>query len=464
MRNALLLLLALTFAWPSFAADEPPPLTRRERKDLIAKLPEKHRQFLADVEPIIIDTERDTFLRLETDAQRDTFIDDFWRRRDLARGTTNFSARDEYLAQLDFVKENFGNTSSDRGRIYLIHGPPTRIMDIRCERYFQPTQVWYYEYFPGFGHDFRILFYIPRFQSEYRLWNPIGDPGRAMQDLVSNDIQSQGRLPDNVVMDCEQGEHLAAAMAQMRLDSLRLTKLFEPPPVNGEDVNRILRSVVLADPKAPKLEAQLAVAYPYGDTNKTDAQITIMVPRAQLKTTAAGDTQVYTLDVTGEVLRDGKMWEKYRYRFDYPATLQEEKVAVVIDRLLKPAEYLSRIKISDPATNAEAVIETPLVVPEVNIAKAATTEEGKVVEALQNDLQSTRAVLRIVPLRDEVNGGVISGVQTIQTLVSGGGIKSVEFWLDGKKIATRRSPPYKLDLDFGTMPRSRRVRVVAIDS
>jgi len=95
VRRALFLLLALFVAAPSFAAEQK-PLTKRERKDLIAKLDEKHRQFLIDVEPIIIDTERDTFLRLETAPQRDAFIDDFWRRRDHAQGTTNFAAKDEY--------------------------------------------------------------------------------------------------------------------------------------------------------------------------------------------------------------------------------------------------------------------------------------------------------------------------------------------------------------------------------
>src|SRR6185295_4108637 len=287
--------------------------------------------------------------------QRDTFIQDFWHRRDIARGTTNSAARSEYYAGLEFVKDNFGNAASDRGRIYLVHGPPAEIIDIKCDRYFVPTQVWRYEALDGFGHDFRLLFYIPRFQSEYRLWNPT-DAARAQQDLIANGIDSSGQWPTNVVMDCPKGEQLAAAMAQMKQDVNRLGKIFDPPAVNQEDVDRLLRSAVLADPAAPKLDAQVRVAYPSGDGSKTDAQLTIMVPRAQLKTTAAGDTAVYTLDVVGEVLREGKMWEKYRYRFDFPSTMTDEALPVVIDRILRPADYLSRIKISDPATGAEVIL------------------------------------------------------------------------------------------------------------
>jgi Ca-activated chloride channel family protein len=461
--RAIAALLALLVLVPALHAEDK-PLTKRERKDRIAALAEKHRQFLIDVEPIIAATERDTFLRLDTEPQRDVFIDDFWRRRDIAAGTTNNSARAEYYHNLEFVKETFGQISSDRGRVYLVHGPPADIIDIKCSSYFQPIQIFHYAHLPNFGSDFRLLFYIPNNQTEYRLWDPI-DFARAYQELFSKGIEASGRVPGNIALECPKGEELSTAIAQMRNEAMKMYKVFEPAPINGEDVNRILRSMVIGDPKAPKLEAAMTVAYPHGDGNHTDAQLTILVPRAQMKTTAAGDAAVYTLDVVGEVLRDEKLWEKYRYRFDYPSDFKDEKFPIVIDRMLRPAAYVARVKVTDPATGAQAILESPMQVPEIDIAAPTlATEETATLAAINEDLQSTRASLRIVPLTPELNGGVTSGVQTIQTLVSGNGIKSVEFWLDGKKVATRRVPPYTLDLDFGTVPRSRRIRVVALDS
>ena len=99
-------------------------LSRRERKDRIKNLSEKYRQFLTDVDPIMNPAELDTFLILETDPQRDIYITEFWRRRDVAHGTTNHAFRDEYYERLETVKEEFTNASSDRGRIFLIHGQP----------------------------------------------------------------------------------------------------------------------------------------------------------------------------------------------------------------------------------------------------------------------------------------------------------------------------------------------------
>ena len=39
----------------------------------------------------------------------------------------------------------------------------------------------------------------------------------------------------------------------------------------------------------------------------------------------------------------------------------------------------------------------------------------------------------------------------------------MEFYLDGKKVMTKRQPPYTLDLDFGGVPRPHRVRALAIN-
>ncbi len=456
MRTAFTLLLTLTLAGSITAADGPKPLSRSERKELTAKLTEKHRGFLLDVEPIIQPGERDTFLRLETDPQREAFIDDFWRRRDIAAGTTNHAARDEYYSRLEFVKEQFGQASSDRGRIYLVQGPPEEIIDIKCAQYFQPLQVWKYAYLKGLGSDFRLLFYLPQNTREYRLWNPFGGD-YAYKDLYATGIEATGRRPTNLRMDCPYGEELQAALAQMKIEETNVQKVFLPPTVDEEQVGRILRSVVLSDPNAPKLSAEIRIAYPSGDGNRTDAQLTVMVPRSELKTTAVSGVSVYTIEVIGEVLRDEQMWERYRYRFDFPGDVQDEKLPIVIDRMLRPAKYKSRIKVSDPASGAQVILESDLDVPDV--AKKVTAE-GATLNVIQEELVSTLAKLRILPVGD----GVLSGLQTIHTIASGSAIKSVEFWLDGKKVATRHTPPYTLDLDFGTVPRSRKIRVVALDA
>src|SRR5947207_8595408 len=157
-------------------------LSRRERKERIKSLGEKYRQFLADVEPIMQSSELDTFLLLETDPQRDIYITEFWRRRDVAQGTTNHAFRDEYYARLETVHDEFKNASSDRGRVYLIHGDPTDRRKINCPRFLVPIEVWKYAYIPNFGHDVRFIFYQARNGIDFRLWDPMNPD--AMQELI----------------------------------------------------------------------------------------------------------------------------------------------------------------------------------------------------------------------------------------------------------------------------------------
>src|SRR3954454_18003331 len=188
MKKILPILISATFAAAAFAqtapepqpqpaqtAPAPPPapdakakpdqgvrkLSRRERKDRIKNLGEKYRQFLNDVDPIMNPAEMDTFLILETDPQREIYMTEFWRRRDVANGTTNLAFREQYYERLQTVKEEFTNASSDRGRIFLIHGQPDERIKIDC-RLLQPAEIWKYTFIPSMGHNVRFLFYKAR--------------------------------------------------------------------------------------------------------------------------------------------------------------------------------------------------------------------------------------------------------------------------------------------------------------
>ncbi|HVR38063.1 MAG TPA: VWA domain-containing protein, partial [Thermoanaerobaculia bacterium] len=263
--------------------------------------------------------------------------------------------------------------------------------------------------------------------------------------------------------ECKQGDEILRAIYQNEQNKTVLVRVYDPPPVNKEDVGKILRSVVLANPSAPKLVAEFAVRYPAKQGAKTDAEMTVLVPRSQLILKQVGGTNVYSIDVTGEVLRDEQLYENYRYRFDFPGDIKDEKVPVIIDRFLRPNEYRSRIKVVDINSGAEVVLENDLKVPEIFETAADRMKKATgatTVKELKEAIESNEARLRIVPMPDEL----LSGVQRIETIAVGDQIKAVEFYLDGKKIAVKRQPPFELDLDFGTVPQVRRIRAVAIDA
>ena len=70
MKILFVFFLSLAFAAPCIPADVQ-KLSREERKERIKNLSDRYRQFLSEVEPIMQPEELDTFLQLESDAQRD---------------------------------------------------------------------------------------------------------------------------------------------------------------------------------------------------------------------------------------------------------------------------------------------------------------------------------------------------------------------------------------------------------
>src|SRR3954454_5361899 len=229
-------------------------LSRRERKDRIKNLGEKYRQFLTDVDPILNPAELDTFLILETDPQRDIYITEFWRRRDAANGTTNQAFREQYYERLETVKEEFTNASSDRGRIFLIHGEPAERIKIDC-RLLQPAEVWKYTFIPNMGHNVRFLFYKTRNGIDFRLFsamNPDEINELVSQDEIGSDVTGDKAVArvfgpaslntsvSYVELRCMNGDEFLRAMYQSQMNKYDLVRVFEPPPVNEEDVHKIL--------------------------------------------------------------------------------------------------------------------------------------------------------------------------------------------------------------------------------
>ena len=460
-------------------------LSKRERKEKIAGLEIRFQEFLSDVEPILAPTELETFVALETDAQRDAFIEVFWHRHAQQQGTSSQVFRNAYYQRLEIAKAQFRRVASDRARLFLVHGPPSEVVRTQCT-VLQPIEIWKYPQLPGVGDDARILLYRPRGASDFRIWNPIGG-NMALAELVTDeslvtqrgDPQRQARRtfesssPDGYInriqLECREGDEILRAITMMVQSRIDLLKLFEVPEPNKEDTGRILRSLVIANPDAPKLTADFSVRYPAKEGSRTDVQMLLQVPRSEVSPAEVAGAEVYTIDVTGEVLKEGQLWEKYRYRFDFPGDFKGDKLPIVIDRLLRPASYTARVKVVDAHTGAEVIVEQPIDVPEiftqaeepkVEDAKPAVIAAAPPTTAPKKVEKPEEARLRIVPPDDEV----VNGMQTIDTIVNGNAIKAVEFWLDGRKIAVRRAPPFSLDVDFGTVPQMRRIRAVALDA
>lgn len=84
-----------------------------------------------EVGAIITDEERAAYARLQTNEERENFIDYFWFVRDLDPDTQENEYKEEYYERLAYVNEHFASGKAgyltDRGRIYLKWGKPDEV-------------------------------------------------------------------------------------------------------------------------------------------------------------------------------------------------------------------------------------------------------------------------------------------------------------------------------------------------
>ncbi|HNX98006.1 MAG TPA: GWxTD domain-containing protein, partial [Candidatus Aminicenantes bacterium] len=145
-------------------------------------LPPQYRQWLDLVDYIITPEERSIFMQLGNDRDRDGFINVFWNQRDPTRGTPENEFKDEHIKRFKYADRYFGFTSplpgwkTDRGRIYILLGPPATRNEV-FNSYLYPIEIWEYYGEPGKGLPtmFHVVFYRKGGAGDFKLYIPAVD-------------------------------------------------------------------------------------------------------------------------------------------------------------------------------------------------------------------------------------------------------------------------------------------------
>ncbi|MBC7350288.1 MAG: GWxTD domain-containing protein [Candidatus Aminicenantes bacterium] len=144
-------------------------------------LPERYRKWLEEeVVYLITPKEREVFLKLQTDRERDIFIEAFWKQRDPNPNTPQNEFREEHYRRLNYANQYLGRGTgksgwkTDQGRIYIILGPPNNIETYENIMGVYPTQVWFYYGDPRYGlpTGFNVIFFKKEGTGEYILYSP----------------------------------------------------------------------------------------------------------------------------------------------------------------------------------------------------------------------------------------------------------------------------------------------------
>jgi TonB family protein len=157
-----------------------------------------------DVVYIITAQERAAFKKLATDDERDHFIEQFWQQRDPTPGTAENEFKEEHYRRIAY-SSRFSATSlsgwqTDRGRIYILYGPPDEIESHPSgESGSAPFEEWLYNHIEGVGDRIIFTFTDTQRNGEYHMTvNPLlakNATGPAPQRIrVGNTVQGRNLI------------------------------------------------------------------------------------------------------------------------------------------------------------------------------------------------------------------------------------------------------------------------------
>lgn len=110
-----------------------------------------------DVVYIIEAKEKDAYLALGSDEEREKFIEQFWQRRDPKPETAENEFKLEHYRRIKYSDERFSSAKAgwrtDLGRVYIKYGPPDEI-----EIHMDKKQNWLYRHIAGIGENVVLSF------------------------------------------------------------------------------------------------------------------------------------------------------------------------------------------------------------------------------------------------------------------------------------------------------------------
>ena len=435
----------------------------KEREQAIEQLAPKYRQFLEEVELLITEEELDTFLALEQDYHRDAFIKEFWEIRDPYPNTGRNEFQDDWQARLEYARLELGGLDDDRGRILLLNGAPDARVEVTCPDLW-PVEVWYYQKPERVAVDELLLIFYERFGARrYLLWYPQDGYDALFKTLPANSsVQSISSALDG----CFEGDALKAALGYAAREGklgypMLLMRAQAPVEKASGEWSGSFASYSTEIPEgAETFPAELSVDYPARRQTRTVVQGTVKVPIDAVGRADLAGARSVNLLLNGEVIRDGELFDRFRYKFDFPeAQIRGEHLPLVFQRFLRPGDYTLILKVEDLNAAKFHRTSTDLDVPAVESEPPppADPETARLLAEANAALSRTDATIEIL----EPMGGMQVGKVRFDTLVTDREIASVEFRLDGTPVLTKKTPPYSVELDLGQLPRSQTLTAVA---
>jgi GWxTD domain-containing protein len=366
-------------------------LSQRD-KDLFKELDSQYKKWLnEDVVYIISPEERSAFLHLQTNEEREQFIEQFWQRRNPDPDSAENSFKEEHYRRIAYTNEHFSSGipgwKTDRGRIYIMWGPPDEIQSHPSGGSYErpaeegggetstyPFEDWRYRYLEGIGENVELEFVDPTMSGEYKLTMDPSEkdallyvPGAGLTEMEAMGLSSKQQRFNNT-----DGTHMASPLGMTpetmqefsRLDLY--SKIQQAPPVKFKDLEAVVTSRLVRD----QVKFQYRTDFLRITSDTVLVPITIQIPTKQLSFQEKNGVDFASINLFGRITSlSGRIVNTFEdnVRRDVPAALLQQSLstASIYQKAipLSPGLYRLDIVLKDTNNGNVGVVNTRLAVP-----------------------------------------------------------------------------------------------------
>jgi len=370
---------------------------KKNLRKLEKELATPYKKWLEEEVPYIItDEERSAFLQLQTNEEREQFIEAFWQRRDPTPDTVENEFKEEHYRRIAYTNERFSSGipgwRTDRGRMYIMWGPPDELEShTQGEIYNRPMsegggqtttyayEQWTYHYMEGIGQNITVEFVDPTGTGEFHITN---DPGE--KDAMSHVPGGGPSLLEQMGMSSQAARFTRTdgstaplgPAGQGALDSQdeftrlsQFAKVQAPPPVKFKDLEEVVSSRILRN--------QITFDYRFdfmritGDTILVP--VTVQIQNKQMTFKAHDGVQSASLNLFGRISSmSGRVIQTFEdvIQRDFPDSLLESslKSFSIYQKAvpLRPGLYKLDLVIKDVNSGNVGVVNTRLAVSSIS--------------------------------------------------------------------------------------------------
>jgi len=375
---------------------------KRKMKRTLKELDSAYRQWLTeDVTYIISPEERNAFLQLDTNEEREQFIEQFWLRRSSNPDLPENDFKEEHYRRIAYANEHFASGipgwKTDRGRMYIMWGPADEVESHPTGGTYDrpmeegggstttfPWETWRWRYLEGIGENIILEFVDPSGSGEYHLTMDPSEkdallhvPGAGLSLMESMGMASKTdrfTRSDGTNLPTTMGGQPASMNEFNRLELY--AKVNKPPEVKFKDLEAVVTSRIVRD----QVHFNWRTDYLKVTNDTVLVPVTVQIPNSQLSFQAKEGIHSAMINIFGRVSTlTGRVVQTFEDSVsrDFPDSLYQQslKLQSIYQKAvpLRPGLYRLDLVLKDVQSGNVGVVNSRLQVPRFDDDKLDTS-------------------------------------------------------------------------------------------